>query len=165
MNIIRKLALGASMAALLSSAAFADKLVVGFSQIGSESGWRAAETSVTKQQAETRGIDLKFADAQQKQENWNNMTPEQQQAQKQTMQSNMQTKTQGMNGQMGNNQMNNNHMNNNQMGNSQMNNNPMGYGQMGNNQMGNGQMGGNMNSGMKMQMQEKMQGMRSRMAR
>lgn len=69
MNIIRKLALGASMAALLSSAAFADKLVVGFSQIGSESGWRAAETSVTKQQAESRGIDLKFADAQQKQEN------------------------------------------------------------------------------------------------
>jgi simple sugar transport system substrate-binding protein len=57
------------MAALLSSAAFADKLVVGFSQIGSESGWRAAETSVTKQQAESRGIDLKFADAQQKQEN------------------------------------------------------------------------------------------------
>ncbi len=69
MNTLRKLALGASMAALLSNAAFADKLVVGFSQIGSESGWRAAETSVTKQQAETRGIDLKFADAQQKQEN------------------------------------------------------------------------------------------------
>ncbi|WP_269371101.1 galactofuranose ABC transporter, galactofuranose-binding protein YtfQ [Devosia neptuniae] len=44
-------------------------LTVGFSQIGSESGWRAAETSVTKQQAEERGIDLKFADAQQKQEN------------------------------------------------------------------------------------------------
>ncbi len=69
MNMLRKLALGASMAALLSSAAFADKLVVGFSQIGSESGWRAAETSVTKQQAESRGIELKFADAQQKQEN------------------------------------------------------------------------------------------------
>ncbi len=69
MNTLRKLALGASMAALLSSAAFADKLVVGFSQIGSESGWRAAETSVTKQQAESRGIELKFADAQQKQEN------------------------------------------------------------------------------------------------
>ncbi len=69
MNTLRKLALGASMAALLSSAAFADKLVIGFSQIGSESGWRAAETSVTKQQAESRGIELKFADAQQKQEN------------------------------------------------------------------------------------------------
>lgn len=44
-------------------------LTVGFSQIGSESGWRAAETTVTKEQAKKRGIDLKFADAQQKQEN------------------------------------------------------------------------------------------------
>jgi len=42
---------------------------VGFSQIGSESGWRAAETTLTKQQAEERGINLKFSDAQQKQEN------------------------------------------------------------------------------------------------
>ena len=44
-------------------------LTVGFSQIGSESGWRAAETTLTLQQAKDRGIDLKFADAQQKQEN------------------------------------------------------------------------------------------------
>ncbi|MEB2844508.1 substrate-binding domain-containing protein [Rhizobiales bacterium RZME27] len=44
-------------------------LTVGFSQIGSESGWRAAETTVTRQEAEKRGIDLKFSDAQQKQEN------------------------------------------------------------------------------------------------
>ena len=50
-------------------AAGAEGKVVGFSQIGSESGWRAAETTVTKQQAEERGITLKFADAQQKQEN------------------------------------------------------------------------------------------------
>lgn len=42
---------------------------VGFAQIGSESGWRAAETTVTRQEAERRGHDLKFADAQQKQEN------------------------------------------------------------------------------------------------
>lgn len=72
MNIITKLALAASLATALSTAAFAQDLsgkVVGFSQIGSESGWRAAETSVTKQQAEERGVDLKFADAQQKQEN------------------------------------------------------------------------------------------------
>ena len=48
---------------------FAADKTVGFSQIGSESGWRAAETTVTKQQAEERGITLKFADAQQKQEN------------------------------------------------------------------------------------------------
>ncbi|MBL4929235.1 galactofuranose ABC transporter, galactofuranose-binding protein YtfQ [Fuscibacter oryzae] len=71
MAIITKLALGAGLAALLSTAAHADLTgkVIGFSQIGSESGWRAAETSVTKSEAEKRGIDLKFADAQQKQEN------------------------------------------------------------------------------------------------
>ena len=49
--------------------AFAADLTIGFSQIGSESGWRAAETTVTKQEAKDRGITLKFADAQQKQEN------------------------------------------------------------------------------------------------
>ena len=64
-----RLALAAGTMTLLASTAMADGLIVGFSQIGSESGWRAAETSVTKQEAETRGIDLKFADAQQKQEN------------------------------------------------------------------------------------------------
>jgi len=53
--------------ALMSSGALAQ--TIGFSQIGSESGWRAAETTVTRQEAEKRGIDLKFADAQQKQEN------------------------------------------------------------------------------------------------
>ncbi|NIZ12786.1 galactofuranose ABC transporter, galactofuranose-binding protein YtfQ [Phaeobacter sp. HF9A] len=50
-------------------AAMAGDMTIGFSQIGSESGWRAAETTVTKQEAERRGINLKFADAQQKQEN------------------------------------------------------------------------------------------------
>jgi len=71
-SIITKLAIAASLATALSSGAMAQDLtgkVVGFSQIGSESGWRAAETSVTRQQAEERGVDLKFADAQQKQEN------------------------------------------------------------------------------------------------
>ncbi len=57
------------LAACMFTPASAAELVVGFSQIGSESGWRAAETTLTKQQAEQRGIDLKFADAQQKQEN------------------------------------------------------------------------------------------------
>lgn len=73
MTIISKLAIAASLATALTSVAIAQDnlkgLTIGFSQIGSESGWRAAETSVTKQQAEERGIDLKFADAQQKQEN------------------------------------------------------------------------------------------------
>ena len=63
MSILKKLALAAGLATALSSAAMAaDGMTVGFSQIGSESGWRAAETSVTK------SINLKFADAQQKQE-------------------------------------------------------------------------------------------------
>lgn len=69
MNTLKKLALGAGIGALFATTALADGMVVGFSQIGSESGWRAAETSVTKQEAEKRGVDLKFADAQQKQEN------------------------------------------------------------------------------------------------
>nr|WP_281406249.1 galactofuranose ABC transporter, galactofuranose-binding protein YtfQ [Aquamicrobium sp. LC103] len=53
--------------AFMASGAVAQ--TIGFSQIGSESGWRAAETTLTRQQAQERGIDLKFADAQQKQEN------------------------------------------------------------------------------------------------
>ncbi|WP_341643345.1 hypothetical protein [Thauera sp. SDU_THAU2] len=55
------------LAASMFSAASAADMTVGFSQIGSNYG--AAETTLTKQQAEQRGIDLKFADAQQKQEN------------------------------------------------------------------------------------------------
>ncbi|GHV37696.1 sugar ABC transporter substrate-binding protein [Synergistales bacterium] len=48
----------------------ADKpLVVGFSQIGAESGWRTAETESVISAAKELGIDLKFSDAQQKQEN------------------------------------------------------------------------------------------------
>src|SRR4051812_8281499 len=61
--------LGVALTLSLASSVSAQSLTVGFSQIGSESGWRAAETSVTKQEAEKRGITLKFADAQQKQEN------------------------------------------------------------------------------------------------
>ncbi|HMJ66252.1 MAG TPA: ABC transporter substrate-binding protein [Candidatus Binatia bacterium] len=45
------------------------KTVVGFSQIGAESGWRTAETKSIRSEAEKRGIDLRFSDAQQKQEN------------------------------------------------------------------------------------------------
>ncbi len=54
---------------LMATSAFAAGLTVGFSQIGSESGWRAAETSVSKSEAQKRNITLKIADAQQKQEN------------------------------------------------------------------------------------------------
>ena len=45
------------------------KLVVGFSQIGAESDWRKANTESIQSEAKKRGIDLKFSDAQQKQEN------------------------------------------------------------------------------------------------
>ncbi|GAA4567882.1 ABC transporter substrate-binding protein [Planotetraspora kaengkrachanensis] len=45
------------------------KITLGFSQVGSESGWREANTKSIKESASTAGIDLKFSDAQQKQEN------------------------------------------------------------------------------------------------
>ena len=45
------------------------KTTVGFSQIGAESDWRKANTESIKAEAKARGIDLRFADAQQKQEN------------------------------------------------------------------------------------------------
>jgi ABC-type sugar transport system substrate-binding protein len=44
-------------------------LVLGFAQVGAESGWRTANTESIKAEATARGVDLKFADAQQKQEN------------------------------------------------------------------------------------------------
>jgi len=69
MKILKALASATILAGCMFGSASAAGLVVGFSQIGSESGWRAAETTLTKQQAEKRGVDLKFADAQQKQEN------------------------------------------------------------------------------------------------
>lgn len=43
--------------------------VVGFAQVGSESGWRAAETRMAKAAADKRHIELKVADGQQHQEN------------------------------------------------------------------------------------------------
>ena len=67
---MKKLILASVVSAvLISSSVAASSLTVGFSQIGSESGWRAAETSVAKSEAAKRGITLKIADAQQKQEN------------------------------------------------------------------------------------------------
>ncbi|WP_413203449.1 galactofuranose ABC transporter, galactofuranose-binding protein YtfQ [Rhodospirillum sp. A1_3_36] len=65
----KKLLLATVLASGVAMPALAADMTVGFSQIGSESGWRAAETSVSKAEAEKRGITLKIADAQQKQEN------------------------------------------------------------------------------------------------
>lgn len=45
------------------------KIVLGFSQVGAESGWRTANTQSIKDAAAAAGIELKFDDAQQKQEN------------------------------------------------------------------------------------------------
>ncbi|TDB74707.1 ABC transporter substrate-binding protein [Micromonospora sp. KC723] len=45
------------------------KIVLGFSQVGAESGWRTANTTSIKEAAAAAGIELKFDDAQQKQEN------------------------------------------------------------------------------------------------
>jgi len=45
------------------------KITLGFSQVGSESGWRSANTDSIKAAAPAAGITLQFSDAQQKQEN------------------------------------------------------------------------------------------------
>lgn len=46
-----------------------EDLIVGFAQIGAESEWRTANTASIKEEAEKLGVELKFSDAQQKQEN------------------------------------------------------------------------------------------------
>ncbi|MEU4426240.1 ABC transporter substrate-binding protein [Actinoplanes sp. NPDC024001] len=46
-----------------------DKITLGFSQVGAESGWRTANTKSIQESAAAAGIDLKFSDAQGKQEN------------------------------------------------------------------------------------------------
>lgn len=65
----KRLLLSAMVSATLAAPSLAANMTVGFSQVGSESGWRAAETSVAKSEAAKRGITLKIADGQQKQEN------------------------------------------------------------------------------------------------
>jgi simple sugar transport system substrate-binding protein/ribose transport system substrate-binding protein len=45
------------------------KIVLGFSQVGAESGWRTANTKSIQESAKEAGIELKFSDAQGKQEN------------------------------------------------------------------------------------------------
>ena len=73
MTIQRRAVLAATLVAAAfttPSIAFAQKkIVLGFSQIGAESEWRTANTESIKQAAKDAGIELKFSDAQQKQEN------------------------------------------------------------------------------------------------
>ena len=44
-------------------------LIVGYVQLGAESEWRSANTASVKEAAEALGVELRFSDAQQKQEN------------------------------------------------------------------------------------------------
>ncbi|CAB3749809.1 ABC transporter substrate-binding protein [Paraburkholderia humisilvae] len=75
MNHTRRLTLGALVgSALLFAAAINGhaedkKITLGFAQVGAESAWRTANTVSVKQAAKDAGINLKFSDAQQKQEN------------------------------------------------------------------------------------------------
>ncbi|MYN40068.1 substrate-binding domain-containing protein [Duganella sp. FT109W] len=73
MTCNRRTVLATALAAaitLSAPSAFAAKpLVIGFSQVGAESEWRTANTVSIKDAAKKEGVTLKFADAQQKQEN------------------------------------------------------------------------------------------------
>jgi len=73
MTVTRRHVLAAAIALAGTSAAFsafaAKPLVIGFSQVGAESEWRTANTVSIKDSAKKAGVTLKFADAQQRQEN------------------------------------------------------------------------------------------------
>lgn len=62
-------ACGSSDAGSSADGAADGAITIGFSQVGSESGWRTDFTESIQAEAVRRGIDLKFSDAQQKQEN------------------------------------------------------------------------------------------------
>jgi len=68
-ELVSAVALG-TLAASLPLPGLADSpIVLGFSQIGAESEWRTANSESIKSAAKEAGIELKFSDAQQKQEN------------------------------------------------------------------------------------------------
>jgi simple sugar transport system substrate-binding protein len=72
MQAARRAVLGAVAAIAIAgsaSALAAKPLTIGFSQIGAESEWRTANTVSIKDAARKAGVNLKYADAQQKQEN------------------------------------------------------------------------------------------------
>ena len=70
MNVQRRTVIAAVAAAGLPLPLLAQqKIVLGFSQIGAESEWRTANSESIKSSAKDAGIDLKFSDGQQKQEN------------------------------------------------------------------------------------------------
>ena len=59
---------GVALSTLLSTAAFAQDYTIGFSQVGSEGDWRPAFSRNMQDEAANYGVDLKFANAQGKQE-------------------------------------------------------------------------------------------------
>ncbi|HEX7908170.1 MAG TPA: ABC transporter substrate-binding protein [Paraburkholderia sp.] len=75
MRLIGKLAIGTligttlTLAAGINASAQDKQITLGFSQVGAESAWRTADTVSVKTAAKDAGINLKFSDAQQKQEN------------------------------------------------------------------------------------------------
>ncbi|RDK03117.1 ABC transporter substrate-binding protein [Paraburkholderia lacunae] len=75
MRLIGKLAIGTligttlTLAAGVNASAQEKQITLGFSQVGAESAWRTADTASVKTAAKEAGINLKFSDAQQKQEN------------------------------------------------------------------------------------------------
>jgi ABC-type sugar transport system substrate-binding protein len=74
MPITRRTFLGAAAvaacaAAIPTFALAAKPLTIGFSQVGAESEWRSANTASIKAAARQAGVTLKFADAQQQQQN------------------------------------------------------------------------------------------------
>ena len=72
MNNKRRLVLAGALAGAIAISfpvMAAKPLVMGFSQVGAESEWRTANTLSIKDAAKKAGVTLKFADAQQRQEN------------------------------------------------------------------------------------------------
>jgi galactofuranose transport system substrate-binding protein len=75
MRLIRRMMLGAllgsalAMTAGIHAQAQEKQITLGFAQVGAESAWRTANTISIKQAAKDANINLKFSDAQQKQEN------------------------------------------------------------------------------------------------
>lgn len=68
-SFTHRLGLSLLAVATIVLTASADPLRVGFAQTGAESAWRTANTESLKSEAAKRGIELKFADGQSKQEN------------------------------------------------------------------------------------------------
>lgn len=65
---INKLAASAATLALMASASYAQDVTIGFSQVGSEGDWRPAFSRNMQEEASAYGVDLRFADAQGRQE-------------------------------------------------------------------------------------------------